>query len=224
MSQPRYFLPDHPVLNEVYSKADLRAMLQSGELSRSDIVVDDETGFGHLLGDLLASPYRDVSAMPLQTTSGTRPQRPLKQEFRADTPLPRQQEPPPAPPTRSRAESKWDDEEPEDNEEGEAEDEGRNAPPPSPRPVVNRSPARGLDDDDEPEDAFLEPRMPAPLPPAEVDEMPSDIPTLPSRGGEEILFTGHPSWFSYPKSLLVAIACTCGAVFSFQQQFGLEWV
>ncbi|WP_075089642.1 hypothetical protein [Verrucomicrobium spinosum] len=89
MSHPRYFLPDHPALTEVYSKADLRAMLQSGELSRSEIVVDDETGLGHLLGDLLAAPYPDVTGTPMLTTTGSRPRPPLKQEFRADTPLTR---------------------------------------------------------------------------------------------------------------------------------------
>ncbi|QIF03728.1 PH domain-containing protein [Roseimicrobium sp. ORNL1] len=106
----RYFLPDHPTLKDVYSKNDLRAMLVAGTLSRSDMVLDDETGHGHLLGDLLAMPYPDVTIMPSRSTgsssaSGTnsgsgsagsgcgnmapRPQLPPNHEFRADTPLPR---------------------------------------------------------------------------------------------------------------------------------------
>jgi membrane protein YdbS with pleckstrin-like domain len=100
----RYFLPDHPTLKDVYSKNDLRAMLVSGTLSRSDMVLDDETGHGHLLGDLLAMPYPDVTIMPSRSTSSTstnsgsgssgsniapRPQLPPNHEFRADTPLPR---------------------------------------------------------------------------------------------------------------------------------------
>jgi membrane protein YdbS with pleckstrin-like domain len=96
MPNARYFLPDHPTLKDVYSKRDLRAMLISGELSRSDMVLDDETGHGHFLGDLLAMPYPDVTNMPRRSTSSTTggdlpptPQLPPNHEFRADTPLPR---------------------------------------------------------------------------------------------------------------------------------------
>lgn len=239
MSLPRYFLPDHPVLTEVYSKADLRAMLQSGELSRSEIVVDDETGFGHLLGDLLAAPYPDVTGTPTQTTSGSRPRPPLKQEFRADTPLTRA-----LPPQNVRI--RKDEDELDGDDQG---DDGFNDEPPVEdseeeeddldhqdlfsfsRPV-NRQPQspppRPVDLDDEPEDVFLEPRLSPPsplLPGPQTDEFaPPAGPTLPSRGGEEILFLGHPSWFAYPKSLAISFACLGGAGFCFTQQYGLEWI
>lgn len=250
MSLPRYFLPDHPVLTELYSKVDLRAMLRSGELSRSEIVVDDETGLGHLLGDLLAAPYPDVTGTPTQTTSGSRLRPPLKQEFRADTPLSR-----PLPPQNVRVRKDGDDRDEEDEEDGDEEGDFDDEPsvdnseeedddldqrdlfsrpvsrqhqyPAQPQPP----PQRPADLEDEPEDVFLEPRLspPAPLlpiPPAlQTDEIgPPAGPTLPSRGGEEILFLGHPSWFAYPKSLAVSFACLGGAAFCFTQQYGLEWI
>src|SRR6188472_3466663 len=59
MSDARYFLAEHASLKDVYSKDDLRGLLQSGKLSRSDILVDDETGLAHLLGDLLRTAYRE---------------------------------------------------------------------------------------------------------------------------------------------------------------------
>lgn len=247
MSLPRYFLPDHPVLTEVYSKADLRAMLQSGELSRSEIVVDDETGLGHLLGDLLAAPYPDVTGTPTQTTSGSRPRPPLKQEFRADTPLTRS-----LPPQNVRIHKGTEARDDENDEEEEEEDGFDEAPPaedseegddedfdqrdlfsrPASRPFQPQPPPqRPADLDDEPEDVFLEPRLspsspllPGPTAPQTDEFGPPAGPTLPSRGGEEILFLGHPSWFAYPKSLAVSFACLGGAVFCFTQQHGLEWI
>lgn len=243
MSQPRYFLPDHQVLTEVYSKVDLRAMLQSGELSRSEIVVDDETGLGHLLGDLLAAPYPDVTGTPTQTTSGTRPRPPLKQEFRADTPLTRS-----LPPQNTRIRKEVDeqdededdeedgyDDEPPGGDSGEEEDDLDQRDLFSYSRPVNRQPQshpqRPADLEDEPEDVFLEPRLspPSPLLPGptapQTDEFgPPAGPTLPSRGGEEILFLGHPSWFAYPKSLAISFACLGGAAFCFTQQHGLEWI
>ncbi|WP_009959526.1 PH domain-containing protein [Verrucomicrobium spinosum] len=244
MSHPRYFLPDHPALTEVYSKADLRAMLQSGELSRSEIVVDDETGLGHLLGDLLAAPYPDVTGTPMLTTTGSRPRPPLKQEFRADTPLTRS-----LPPENVRLHKDADDRD--DDDEG---DDGFDDEPPAEdceededdlderdlfsysRPVSRQTPPQPLSHrpaglDDEPEDLFLEPRLspPAPVlptsPSLQAEEFsPPAGPTLPSRGGEEILFLGHPSWFAYPKSLAVSFACLGGAAFCITQQYGLEWI
>jgi hypothetical protein len=244
MSQPRYFLPDHPALTEVYSKADLRAMLQSGELSRSEIVVDDETGLGHLLGDLLAAPYPDVTGTPTQTTTGSRPRPPLKQEFRADTPLTRS-----LPPQNVRihkdVDERDDDDEGDDGfddeppiEDSEEEDEDLDqrdlfsySRPVSRQPQPQPLSQRPADLDDEPEDVFLEPRLSPPvpiltIPPSlQTDEFAAPAgPTLPSRGGEEILFLGHPSWFAYPKSLAVSFACLGGAAFCFTQQYGLEWI
>ncbi|MEZ0386796.1 MAG: PH domain-containing protein, partial [Verrucomicrobium sp.] len=64
-----------------------------------------------------------------------------------------------------------------------------------------------------------------PFPASSLDEMHGPAgPTLPSRGGEEILFLGHPSWFAYPKSLAITFACLGGAAFCFTQQYGLEWI
>lgn len=245
MSLPRYFLPDHPVLTEVYSKADLRAMLQSGELSRSEIVVDDETGLGHLLGDLLAAPYPDVTGTPTQTTSGSRPRPPLKQEFRADTPLTRSLPPQNVRIRKDVAERDEDDDDEEDGydeeppvEDSEEEEDDLDQRDLFSRPVSRQvqpqtqpMPQRPTDLDDEPEDVFLEPRLSPPAPALPIqpslltDEFAAPAaPTLPSRGGEEILFLGHPSWFAYPKSLAVSFACLGGAGFCFTQQYGLEWI
>jgi hypothetical protein len=224
MSQPRYFLPDHPALTEVYSKADLRAMLQSGELSRSDIVVDDETGLSHLLGDLLAAPYPDVTTSPVQSTSGSRPRPPLKHEFRADTPLPK---PPEYDPGKDDVddEEEWPDEDLEEILDG-AEDDAEDDPRESLHTHRQRSGHRPsiFDDEDEPEDAFLESRLPPPPAVPLTAQVEPAGPMLPARGGEEILFLGHPSWFAYPKSLLATLAGAVGSAVSLQQNFGLEWV
>lgn len=128
MANARYFLPDHPTLTDVYSKHDLRAMLISGELSRSDMVLDDETGHGHFLGDLLAMPYPDVTNMPRRSTSSTTggdipptPQLPPNHEFRADTPLPRP-ETDFRPPSQRRTRREGDHDEQDPGEELEEED------------------------------------------------------------------------------------------------------
>ena len=126
MNVPRYFLPEHPKLTEVYSKAELRALLQAGEISRSDIVTDDETGIAHLLGDLLAMPFRDASPVPTRSTSPLQSSPPpTSHEFRADTPLKEEE----AVPEESAADEAdplaWDDEFPEQD----TEDEGTAAAP-----------------------------------------------------------------------------------------------
>lgn len=84
MSVPRYFLPDHPTLQDIYTKEHLRELLVEGELSRSDIAVDDETGLGHLLGDLLsrAHPAPPPTAEELALAQET------YAEFSVDSPLP----------------------------------------------------------------------------------------------------------------------------------------
>src|SRR3954468_15124431 len=120
MSVPRYFLPEHPKLKDVYSKSELRGMLQAGELSRSDMVTDDETGIHYLLGDLLAMPFREAVIVPARSTSSLQPAQPVSHEFRADTPLPR--------PEREGLEDELDEAEEaeemqEDGEEDEWEDE-----------------------------------------------------------------------------------------------------
>ncbi|MFZ4764262.1 MAG: PH domain-containing protein [Roseimicrobium sp.] len=86
MATPRYFLPDHQTLTEVYTKAELRAMLHQGELSRSDMVTDDETGLSHLLGDLVTISFPQGDMHQLRSTSAFQPLSP-SHEFRAHTPL-----------------------------------------------------------------------------------------------------------------------------------------
>src|SRR5215207_2320174 len=86
----RYFLPEHPKLTDVYSKHELRGMLQAGQLSRSDMVTDDETGIAYLLGDLLMTPFPDATIVPMRSTNSLKSEPPpATHEFRAHTPLPR---------------------------------------------------------------------------------------------------------------------------------------
>ena len=89
MADARYFIPDHASLGDVYSKDDLRDLLQAGELSRSDIVFDDETGLAHLLGDLLITAYREPRAEGARSARELNDDPPREHEFRAHTPLPR---------------------------------------------------------------------------------------------------------------------------------------
>ena len=100
MSDARYFIPEHATLKDVYSKDDLRELLQMGRLSRSDILIDDATGLAHLLGDLLRMPGRggnQARGRPAmgaeedeegETDDGTDAES-GDHEFRGDTPLPR---------------------------------------------------------------------------------------------------------------------------------------
>lgn len=90
MNDTRFFLPDRPEFKDVYSRDELRQMLQTGRLSRSEIVMDDQTGLAHLLGDLLVAPHPDVVPKVKRITprSPHVPSVPTVQEFRADTPLP----------------------------------------------------------------------------------------------------------------------------------------
>lgn len=113
MSQTRYFLPDSLDLQEVYTKNDLRILLQKGELSRSDMVLDDETGKAHFLGDLLAIPYSDINRLPPHEDNENHvASTPRTIEFRADTPLPK---PEPSLPDDSDEIDEWsDDDEMED--------------------------------------------------------------------------------------------------------------
>lgn len=87
MNDTRFFLPDRPEFEDVYSRDELRQMLMEGRVSRSEIVLDDQTGLAHLLGDLLAAPHPDV-VPKAKRISPRRPEIPSVQEFRADTPLP----------------------------------------------------------------------------------------------------------------------------------------
>lgn len=183
MPVARYFLPDHPLLTEVYSRNDLRALLQAGELSRSDMVTDDETGLSHLLGDLLAMPFPDAGVLPSRTTSPLQTQPiPSSHEFRADTPLPR-------------SELDWSPEEAEEHDDGQ----------------------ETLDDpagDDSEEDS------------ASGGDTTTDEAGEPSpdEEEEELLYLGHPSWFAFPKSLVITLVCISSAIFFQQHHVGLEWI
>ena len=106
MNDTRFFLPDRPEFKDVYSRDELRHMLKAGQLSRSEFVMDDQTGLAHLLGDLLAAPHPDVVPKAKRLTP-RRPEVPSVQEFRADTPLP----------LRDELEYEDDDEQPDEYEE-----------------------------------------------------------------------------------------------------------
>lgn len=177
MPQNRYFLPDNPGFPEVYTKNDLRLFLQNGELSRSDMVLDDETGKAHFLGDLLAMPYPEADQLAAPAALETPVSHlPRSVEFRADTPLtmPKSSLP----------------------EEDEAFDEVFDEE----KQVV------------EPEDDDWQPSRE------------SSHEASPLLQHDELYYIGHPSWFSYPKSILLALLFIGAAVFFHQSRHGLEWV
>jgi hypothetical protein len=251
MANARYFLPDHPTLKDVYSKNDLRAMLIAGELSRSDMVLDDETGHGHLLGDLLAMPYPDVTNMPSRSTSGSssgsaappRPQLPPNHEFRADTPLPRPETDfrPPSQ-RRTRRQEGFDEHEHAGELEDDAsfeEDDFEDASSEDEEDYLHEE-GREEDEEDLDEDALhLNASAAGSAVTTPVHEW---RPGNPYAGGmrpplgevemihaedrepEETLYQGHPSWLAYPKSLLAIALTIASAVVSHNMQFGMEWV
>lgn len=208
-------------------------MLQAGELSRSDMVTDDETGIAYLLGDLLAMPFPDAAVIPTRSTSPLQaPRLPQSHEFRADTPLPRSEWD-----RRTRAEredeqeemagstfptdsseeddfSEHGDDDGEEDDEGEAvfeeeDEEGESlvsAAPAYPTPAPANM--HGTPE--------MEPRI-RPLAPAFMMED-EDVEE------EEFLYIGHPSWFAFPKSLLVVLVCLGSAYYFHKHQVGLEWL
>lgn len=173
MPQNRYFLPDNPGFPEVYTKNDLRLFLQNGELSRSDMVLDDETGKAHFLGDLLAMPYTEVKQLTPPSSNETPVSHlPRSVEFRADTPLP-------MPKSSFPEESEEFDEPYEDEEE-----------------------------EEEPESEDWQPSRES----------------SPLLQNDELYYIGHPSWFSYPKSILLSLLFIGAAAFSHQSRHDVEWV
>jgi hypothetical protein len=204
----RYFLPDHPKLSDVYSKGELRAMLQAGQLSRSDMVTDDETGKGYLLGDLLMMPFPDVAVVPLRSTNSLQTgQPPQTHEFRADTPLPRVER------------------EELDEEEGEEEEEAGQEKFHEHR---RREQEEDEEEDQEPE-ALAAPQRGMGKPAVRnasviaAEEKDEDQGEQES-DDEELLYMGHPSWLAFPKSLLVAAICIGSAVFFLEHNVGFEWI
>jgi hypothetical protein len=222
MPEARYFLPDHPELQGEYSREDLRLLLQSGKLSRSDMVMDDETGLAHLLGALLASPYY------LSPHHGKRRTDSLKDEENLP---PAKQEPDPGqtaqPPARMVASESGRFEEassPESMEfraatplrqreipelevdhygEEEEEDEGE----------IGEE-----EDEDEEEDL---PRGPV-VPEAYVPR-PSPVFQAAMPQEEELLYHGHPSWLSYPKALAAFMAFAGISILCQRLHYGMEW-
>ncbi len=216
MSAARYFIPEHHTLKEVYSKAELRGMLQSGTLSRSDMVTDDDTGIAYLLGDLLMMPFPDVVIVPARTTNSLQhaPALPLDHEFRADTPLPKGE---------LDEELTDDDEEEEDELEEEAgEDDlfSRIRPEPDGEEEEDQTDDEAGDAPDEDEEDVRAPMRPlagiTPDVPIEMDDEEVEE--------EAYLFVGHPSWLAFPKALLLAAVCLGSALFFYQHNVSFEWI
>jgi hypothetical protein len=202
----RYFLPEHPTLTDVYSKHELRGMLQAGQLSRSDMVTDDETGIAYLLGDLLMTPFPDATIVPTRSTNSLKSQPPpATHEFRADTPLPRVE----------RHALEEDDEQLDE----EIEDE----------PEVPRYEKHDEEEEDE-EQQQQEGDEQAAAPEAsgsgmaQSTRMPVHVPQEEDRESEELLYMGHPSWLSFPKALLIVAVCIGSAVYFYQHNVNFEWI
>lgn len=205
MSTPRYFLPEHPTLKDVYSKTDLRAMLQAGDLSRSDMVTDDETGIAYLLGDLLAMPFRDAAVLPARSTTSLQSAHPTSHEFRADTPLPRGEregllEDDDEEDEEERAEE--GDEEEEQEEDQEQEREGMRMR----RGVYE---VRGAIEEEENQ---------------EEDQDQEQEQEGEDGDDERLLYVGHPSWLAFPKSLFITAVCIGSGIFFQQHNVRLEWI
>lgn len=199
MSAARYFLPEHGKLTDVYSKSDLRAMLQAGELSRSDMVTDDETGIAYLLGDLLAMPFPDAAVQTVKSTTSLQPAIPRTHEFRADTPLPRpeheameeEEDEEDGVEEQGQEEEEWDQ-----DEDHNQQDEDRDA-----RGEMSAARMNRADEEEQEQERQLE-----------------------YQEEEVLLYVGHPSWLAFPKALFLTAVCIGSAVFFRQHHIGLEWI
>jgi len=234
MPDARYFLPDHPDLTGDYSRDDLRFLLQTGKLSRSDMVLDDQTGLAHLVGALLASPYH------------------LSPIRRKPLPSADEQDDSPAPPNVLRSDSELDpldedqespaEEEIPDETEGELEEqpefprETRHAEFRAATPLRQREfevpgiDHDGMEEDAEDEEYFddgeadeeeeeddenhvIHQEAAAPLR-AVVRDPPKD---------EELILHGHPAWLSYRKSLFSFLILASVSILAQEFHFGLAW-
>lgn len=246
MEAARYFVPEHPTLTEVYSRDELRHFLQRGELSRCDMICDDETGLAHLLGDLLSLPYRDATLAPSRSTRSsvaelTAPHS-NSHEFRADTPLtPAHRAIPPRP------SSSHDNYLPSSNSHGEPAIHSHHGDEPEVVPLDNEE-YSGLDldtdlyqdadadvdpdPDEEDELQDLRPFNPfgqSDIPQFEEDSEIDDLPYSsasypPTSAEEETLYMGHPSWLAFPKSLIGFATFASATVYVLAAHIGLEWV
>jgi hypothetical protein len=195
----RYFLPEHPSLTDVYSKHELRGMLQAGQLSRSDMVTDDETGIAYLLGDLLMTPFPDATLAPTRSTNSLKTELPSpNHEFRADTPLPRGE--------REGVEEDEEQREEETEEDGEMRRLEEHEEEEEEEQDLNDEQDRG---------AQASSSGMAASAAASQDE---------NRESEELLYMGHPSWLSFPKALLIVAVCISSAVYFYQHNVGFEWI
>jgi hypothetical protein len=222
MSAARYFIPEHPKLTDVYSKGELRALLQAGKLSRSDMVTDDETGIAHLLGDLLAMPFPDASMMPARSTSSLQPTPQRSHEFRADTPLPR-----PEHEVELGDDSATDDDDGHPNDGDDVHQHELADELNEEEVVEDEQEAVGEDDQDqdhdqEAEDAESE-RVTDESASGKTLRIEEDEERQPDPD-EELLYIGHPSWLAFPKALFITAVCVGAAVFFRQHQVGWEWI
>jgi|GEM_PF-513416 len=223
MDAARYFVPDHPTLTEVYTRDELRIFLQKGELSRSDMVCDDETGLAHLLGDFLSMPYREATLAPSRRTESSTAKdskAPDNVEFRGDVPLkPQGNRFKHAPPHAS-------DEEDTIYRPGSEDDADSFGEGLTPYPDHER------DDDDEQDDlrSFYSPLSSSGIPQfitdAEQESATHGQPAYFEHSGdpEEMLYMGHPSWLSFPKALSGFVLFAGMAVYVWQAAWGLEWL
>lgn len=94
MTEAHYYLPEITRYDEVYTLQELREFFQRGELNRSDIATDDQSGITYLIGDLLETlnfrPQQGRNRSEFEEEdfeSGEEDQRPIEREFRGDIPL-----------------------------------------------------------------------------------------------------------------------------------------
>lgn len=250
MPNARYFVPDHPKFTDVYTKDELRLLLQKGELSRSDILCDDETGLAHLLGDLLSTPYPEATVAPSRSTQSSVPPLdsppPQVQEFRASTPLSQTPLPPRRNSRRDETEEEWEDESDTDADfddehprqrAGETDDDDD----------LDQSEDRYTDSEEESDDddAYLDEETDATFEEEDDDhDLVAGNASAPVTTAEErnravfptvvresmmaqeddLLYLGHPSWLAYPKALLAFTFFALVSTACWQLRYGLEWV
>lgn len=224
MPEARYFLPDHPDLQGEYSREDLKLLLQAGKLSRSDMVMDDETGLAHLLGALLASPYY------LSPHHGKRRATDSLRDAESPPSAEKDAEPLPVPTTPAPRLEDEPEPEPEHEPEDHAEPmEFRAATPLRQREVPSFEVDHYGDEeeeeevivDDEDEEDEYHPGGPV-LPEAYVPR-PSPVFQAALPQEEELLYHGHPSWLSYPKTLMAFVAFAGISILCQRLHYGMEW-
>ncbi len=214
----RYFVPDHPSLTDVYGKEELRALVQTGKLSRSEIVCDDDTGKAHLLGDLLAAPHLDVISAPPEGHERPAVRSVAPQEFRA--------------PLAKTPERNSDDDDDDDKDEGnwkrspigdvDEEEEDDSELDNENAHEVHAQSGRLLSETDDDDDSEHIESLAGQQDPREYREVRADPFAPPAP--EQWLYLGHPSWLAFPRCILFSLACFAAAVQFWRENFGLEWI